>query len=62
MLRGKCDIDDPRLAEVKASKDKNCFTPPTPVGPLRQAFDIYSTGDYKGAIVYLRNLLLRLTM
>ena len=61
MLRGKCDIDDPRLAEVKASKDKNCFTPPTPVGPLRQAFDIYSTGDYKGAIVLFKKFIAKTT-
>lgn len=51
MLRGKCDINDPRLVEVKAAKDKNCFTPPPPPGLLKQAFDLYSTGDYKGAIV-----------
>lgn len=51
MLRGKCDINDPRLVEVKAAKDKNCFTPPPPPGLLRQAFDTYSTGDYKGAIL-----------
>lgn len=50
MLRGKCDVNDPRLVEVKAAKDKNCFTPPPPPGLLKQAFDKYTSGDYKGAI------------
>ena len=51
MLRGKCEVNDPRLVEVKKAKDDNCFTPPPPPGLLRQAFDAYSSGDYKGAIV-----------
>ncbi len=57
MLRGKCDINDPRLLEVKNAKDQNCYTAPPPVGPLRQAFDKYSTGDYKGAIVLFENFI-----
>ena len=50
MLRGKCDPNDARLVEVKAAKDKHCYKPPPPPGPLKQAFDKYSTGDYKGAV------------
>lgn len=50
MLRGKCDANDSRLIEVKAAKDKNCYTPPPPAGPLKQAFTAYTNGDYKGAV------------
>lgn len=50
MLRGKCDPNDPRLVEVKAAKDQNCYTPPPPDGPLKQAYNAYTSGDYKGAV------------
>lgn len=50
MLRGKCSADDARLAEVKAAKDNNCYTPPPPAGPLKQAYTAYTNGDYKGAV------------
>lgn len=50
MLRGGCAMTDARLQEVKAAKDAECYTPPPPPGPLKQAYDAYTTGDYKGAV------------
>jgi tetratricopeptide (TPR) repeat protein len=52
MLRGKCDINDSRLLEVKAARTAKCTpaVPVTTVGPLRQAYDAYGDGKYKEAI------------
>lgn len=50
MLRGGCDPNDPKLIEVKAAKDNNCYTPPPPPGPLKQAYDAYTSGDYRRAV------------
>lgn len=51
MIRGACDANDPRLVEVKAAKDTKCFVPPPPPGTLKQAFEAYTNGDYKDAVL-----------
>ena len=50
MIRGKCEMNDPRLMEVKSARDKNCQVAPPPPGTLKQAYDAYSNGSYREAV------------
>lgn len=50
MVRGKCDINDPRLTEVKAKYNANCRKRNPSSGTLKEAYDLYTNGDYKGAV------------
>lgn len=50
LLWGGCEPTNETVAEVKAAKATNCYTPPPPEGPLKKAFNTYSEGDYPLAI------------
>ena len=50
LLWGACGNDNPGVQALKAAKEEKCYTPPPPAGPLRQAFDAYTEGNYNGAI------------
>lgn len=50
MLRGGCAADHAELAEVKQTKDTQCYTPPPPPGELRQGYDCYTNGNYACAV------------
>ncbi len=50
MLWGGCDGTNANVQKVKAIKDDKCYTPPPPVGPLRQAFNAYNEGKYYDAV------------
>ena len=51
LLRGKCTPEYAGLIEVKTAKETECYTPPPPPGPLKQAFNAYNEGDYRNAVV-----------
>ncbi len=49
---GGCDMNNPRLDELKKLVNTTCYeAPPTP-GPLRQAFDYYNEGNFSDAVKY----------
>ena len=47
---GECPLDDPKMIALKTSKDKNCYTPPPPEGPLKLAYRALNDGQFKEAI------------
>ncbi|NNK89723.1 MAG: hypothetical protein HKO89_03880 [Saprospiraceae bacterium] len=50
MLWGKCGKDIPALVEVAAAKERHCYTPPPPDGPLKKAYIAYTEGRYLEAV------------
>ncbi len=54
LLWGNCDREGADVAMVRAAKDKNCYTPPPPEGPLKKAFNAYNEGQYNQAIQLFR--------
>lgn len=50
LLWGGCAKDAPSVTEVAAAKQKNCYTPPPPDGPLKRAYNAYTEGRYKEAV------------
>jgi len=55
LLWGKCDRNSDNVKLVSAAKQKNCYTPPPPPGPLTQAFNAYTEGRYKEAVELFDN-------
>jgi tetratricopeptide (TPR) repeat protein len=47
---GDCPLDDPKMITLKTSKDKNCYVPPPPEGPLKLAYRALNDGEFKEAI------------
>lgn len=50
MLRGNCDINNPKLKELQAAKAQHCKVAVAAPGPLRTAYDTYESGQVKEAI------------
>lgn len=51
LLWGGCDKSAASVTEVAAAKKENCYTPPPAEGPLKKAFNAYTEGRYKEAVV-----------
>lgn len=53
MLWGKCDKNDPIVAEVRNAKSTNCYTPPPPKeSTLKKGYNAYTEGRYNEAISF----------
>ena len=49
---GQCPIDDAKMTAVITSKDKNCYVPPPPEGPLKKAYRALNEGQFREAIAF----------
>lgn len=50
MVRGGCPTTDVRLIEVKNKYNANCRKSTPSSGGLKTAYDLYTAGDYEGAV------------
>ena len=50
LLYGGCEKTTASVQEVAQAKQTNCYTPPPPPGPLKQAYNAYTEGRYKEAV------------
>lgn len=50
LLWGGCAADDEMVAEIKAAKTTNCYTPPPTESTLKQGYTAYTEGRYNEAI------------
>lgn len=50
MTQGKCDINSAELQEVKRVYEENCKQETPSGGPLREAFDLYTNGEYQASV------------
>lgn len=47
-----CDSADHRMIALKKAKDKQCYVPPPPPGPLKLAYAALNEGQFREAIAY----------
>ncbi len=50
MFRGKCDVNDTKMQQLKTAYTTYCYTPPPPAGPCSIANDLYNEGKYSEAV------------
>lgn len=50
LLYGGCDRNSTAAQEVAQAKQTNCYTPPPPPGPLKQAYTAYTEGRYAESV------------
>lgn len=50
MIWGGCDTEDPKLARIKAAKERECYVPPPPPGPCKEAYTLLNAGQFNEAI------------
>jgi tetratricopeptide (TPR) repeat protein len=47
---GDCPQNDPKMVTLRNAKDKNCYVPPEPEGPLKKAYRALNDGQFKEAV------------
>jgi len=52
MVWAGCDPLDPKMARLKAAKEKECYVAPPPPGPLKLAYQALNEGRFTEAISY----------
>ena len=50
MVWAKCDEADERFVTLREAKEKECYVPPPPPGPLKQAYTFLEGGQFTEAI------------
>ena len=50
MVWAECDPEDDRVITLKEAKEKECYVPPPPPGPCKEAYALLNAGQFKEAI------------
>lgn len=50
LVSGNCTDDNAAFTSVRLAKEKNCFVPPPPDGPLKKGYKALNEGSFKEAI------------